>query len=110
MGMPEHRAWCFFLEMEEIHLPAKFTMIAFLGFFKSLEIGVEFLLLGERRSVDARKHLAFGIAAPIGASDFHELESRTDLAGRCHMRSATEVEPFALLVDLERLVGRNGID
>ena len=50
------------------------------------------------------------IAAPIGARDLHQLEGRADLAGRGHMRAAAEVEPVALLIDIQVLVGRNGVD
>ena len=50
------------------------------------------------------------IAAPIGAGDLHQLEGVADLAGRGHVRAAAEIEPVALLVDLDLLVCRNGVD
>ena len=75
-----------------------------------MQIGVELFLLGEGGAVDAREHFAVGIAAPIGARDLHQLERIADLAGRGHVRAAAEIEPFALLVDLDRLVARNGVD
>ena len=110
LRMPEHRARRLFLEMEQIHLAADPAVVALLGFLDLLEIGVELFLLGEGGAVDAREHLAVGIAAPIGAGDLHQLEGRSDLAGRGHVRAAAEVEPVALAVDLERLAGRNGVD
>ena len=72
--MPEHRARRFLLEVEQIHLAAELAVVALLGFLDLLEIGVEFLLLGEGGAVDARQHFAVGIAAPIGAGDLHQLE------------------------------------
>ena len=66
-----------------------------------LEIGVELLLRGEGGRIDALKHRPVGIAAPIGARDLHQLEGVADLAGRRHMRAAAEIEPVALLVDLQ---------
>ena len=109
LRMPEHRAGRFFLEMEQVHLAAEPAMVALLGFLELLEIGVELFLLGEGGAVDARQHRV-GIAAPIGARDLHQLEGVADLAGRGHVRTAAEVEPVALLVDLDRLVAGNGVD
>src|SRR5262245_2777240 len=96
--------------MEQVHLAAEPPVIAFLGFLDLLEIGVELFLLRERRAVDAREHLAVGIAAPIGARHLHQLEGVADLAGRRHVRAAAQVEPLALAIDADRLVFRNGID
>ena len=39
-----------------------------------------------------------------------ELEGLADLAGGGHVRAAAEVEPFALLVDLEVLALGDGVD
>ncbi len=85
-------------------------MVALLGFLDLLQIGVEFLLFCERRAVDARQHRIVAVAAPIGARDLHQLEGVADLAGGRHMRAAAEIEPVALLVDLDGLVGRDRID
>ena len=52
----------------------------------------------------------FEIAAPVGAGHLHQLECVADLADRRHMRAAAEIEPVALLVDLDLLVGRDGVD
>ncbi len=108
--MPEHRAGRLLLEVEQVHLAAELAVVALLRLLDLLEIGVELLLLGERGAVDAREHLAVGIAAPIGAGDLHQLEGVADLAGRGHVRAAAEVEPVALLVDLDLLVLRDGVD
>ena len=48
------------------------------------------------------QHRVARIAAPIGAGDLHQLEGVADLAGRGHVRAAAQVEPVALLVDLDR--------
>ena len=109
-GVPEHRARRFFLEMEQVHLAAEPAVVALLGFLDLLEIGVELFLLGEGGAVDAGQHRVVAIAAPIGAGDLHQLEGVADLAGRGHVRAAAEIEPVALLVDLDLLVGRNGVD
>src|SRR5262245_61981097 len=108
--MPEHRARRFLLEVEQVHLAAEPAMIAFFRFLDLLEIGVEFLLLGESRAGDAGQHLAVGIAAPIRARHLHQLEGVADLAGRGHVRPAAEIEPVALAIDLDLLICRNGID
>ena len=96
--------------MEQVHLAAEPAVVALLGFLDLLEISVELFLLGEGGAVDAREHRIVAVAAPIGAGHLHQLEGVADLAGRGHVRAAAEIEPVALLVDLERLVGRNGVD
>ena len=85
-------------------------MIALLGLFDLLEIGVEFFLLGEGGAVDAGEHFAVGVAAPIGAGHLHQFEGVADLADGGHVRAAAEIEPVALLVDFDLLVGGNGVD
>ena len=96
--------------MKQVHLAAEFAVVAPFRFLDLLEIGVELFLLGEGGAVDAREHFAVGIAAPIGAGDFHQLERVADLAGRGHVRPAAEIEPVALFVDLDLLVFRYGVD
>src|SRR5271166_4481226 len=108
--MPEYRARCLLLEVKQIHFTAELAVIALLGLLDLLEMGIELFLPGEGGAVDAGEHLALGIAAPIGARDLHQLERASDLPGRRHMRTAAEVEPVALLVDLDLLVRRNGVD
>ena len=110
LGMPEDRARPFLLEMEEVHLARELAMVAPLRLLELLEIGVELLLLRERRGVDARQHRLRRIAAPIGARDLHQLERVADLAGRGHVRAAAEVGPLALAVELDLLIGGNRVD
>src|SRR3982074_3959738 len=45
----------------------------------------------------------------MGAGHLYELEGVPDLAGRGHVGAAAEVEPVALLVDLDLLVGRDRV-
>ena len=108
--MPEHHARAFLLEVEEVELAAEPAVVALLGFLDLLEVSVELFLLRKRRAVDARQHRVVGIAAPIGAGHLHQLEGVADLAGRGHVRAAAEIEPVALVVDLDRLVAGNGVD
>ena len=109
-GVPEHHAGAFLLEVEQVELAAELAVVALLGFLDLLQIGVELFLLGERRAVDARQHRIVAVAAPIGARHLHQLEGVADLAGRGHVRAAAEIEPVALVVDLDRLVAGNGVD
>ena len=110
LGVPEHHAGTFFLEVKQVELAAELAVVALLGFLDLLQIGVEVFLLGERRAVDPRQHRIVAVAAPIGARHLHQLEGVADLAGRGHVRAAAEIEPVALVVDLDRLVAGNGVD
>src|SRR6266576_4406115 len=94
LRMPEHRARRLLLEVKQVHLAAEPAMVAFLRLFELLEIGIELFLLGERGAVDAAEHFAVGISAPVGARGLHQLEGVADLAGRGHVWTAAEVEPF----------------
>ena len=85
-------------------------MITLLGLLELLKIGVELFFLRECSRVDARQHRLVRIAAPIGPGDFHQLERVADLARRGHVRPAAEVCPFALAIEFQILVGRNGVD
>jgi hypothetical protein len=51
--MPEHHAGRFFLQVEQIELPAELAMVALLGFFQHVQVGVEFFLLRPGGAVDA---------------------------------------------------------
>ena len=110
LGMPEHRAWPLLLEMEQIHFARQAPVVALLRLLELLQMSVELLLASESRTVDARQHRPVGIAAPIGAGDFHQLERVADLARRGHMRPAAEIEPIALGIELDLLVGGNGVE
>ena len=110
VGVPEHRARRLFLEVEQVHLAAKAAMVALLGLFKLVNIGVELLFCGPGGAVDALELLALGVAAPVGAGQPHQLERRADLAGRGQMRPAAKVEPLALAVDLYIVAFRDRVD
>ncbi len=110
LGMPEHDARPLLLEMEEVHFAAEPAMVALLGFLQHMEIGIELRLIGPGRAVDARQHRVVAVAAPIGSGHLHQLEGIADLAGRSHVRTAAEVEPVALRVDLQILIFGNGVD
>ncbi len=56
-GVPEHGADGFVLEVEQVHLPAETAVIAPLGFLEPVQVGVELLLVGPGRAVDALQHL-----------------------------------------------------
>ena len=110
LRVPEHHARTFLLEVEQVEFAAEPAVVALLRFLDLLEIEVEVVLLGEGGAIDARQHLVVAVAAPIGAGHLHQLEGVADLAGRCHVRAAAQVEPVALLVDADGLVFRDCID
>ena len=54
--MPEDNARAFFLEMEQVHLPAQPAVVALFGFGQNMQILVELFLGAPGRAVDARQH------------------------------------------------------
>ena len=87
LGMPEHHARCFFLQMEQVERHAEFAVVALLGFFEHVQVLVEVFLPAPGGAVDALEHLVFGIAAPIRSRQFHQLEM-LELAGGRYVRPA----------------------
>ena len=85
-------------------------MIAPFGFFELLQIGGEIIRAGESRPIDALEHRPVGIAPPISAGEFHQLEVFADLPDRGHVRAPAEIEPIALLIYLQVFVAWNGVD
>jgi hypothetical protein len=49
-------AGAFLLEVEQVHLAAELAVVALLGLFELVQIGVELFLLGEGGAVDAGQH------------------------------------------------------
>src|SRR6185295_12391187 len=108
--MPEDHAGTLFLEVEEIHLTTKLTMVAFLGLRDLGQVGGELLIAGPGGAIDALQPLPLRVPAPVGPGEMGELEGAADLARGGHVRAAAEVEPRPLLVDLDILPRRDCID
>ncbi len=70
LGMPENQAGAGeFLDAEQVQLLAELAMIALLGFFQALQVGVLIFLAEERRAIDALQARIVLVALPIGAGD-----------------------------------------
>ncbi len=77
-------------------------MVALLGLFDALEVGVEVLLCEPGGAVDALEHGAVGVAAPVRAGDLQQLE-RADAPGRGHVGASAQIGERALRVGGDRL-------
>jgi hypothetical protein len=95
--------------VEQVVLLAEAAVVALLGFFQHVQVGVEVLLLGPGRAVDALQLLVAVVAAPVGAGHLHQLEDLELGRGR-HVRAAAEVDEIAFAVERDLLVGRDGTD
>ena len=110
LGVPEHDARPLLLEVEEVHLAPQLAVVALLGLLQLLEVGRQLLLGRPGGAVDALQLRLGMIAAPVGARELGELEGLADLAGGGHVRAAAQIEPLALLVDLEVLALGDRVD
>src|SRR3546814_17574841 len=95
LGMPEDRAGRFVLEMEQVEIAADLAVVAALGLFEHVQVGVLVVFGGPGRDVDALEHLVVAVAAPIGAGHFHQLEDLEIARGR-HVRPAAAADEIAL--------------
>ena len=109
LGVPEHQARRLVLHVEQVVLLAEAAVIALLGLFQHVQVGVQIFLLGPGGAVDALQLLVAVVTTPVGASHLHQLED-FELGGCRHVRAAAEVDEIALAVKRHLLTGRNGTD
>ena len=100
---PEGRARGHLGEREQPELAAQLAVVARAGLLEALEVRLEVLLGEECGAVDAREHLAVGVAAPVGAGHARELEG-LDPLGAGAVRAAAEVGERAVAIQ------RDGLD
>ena len=99
LGQPQRQARSHALrEGEEFQLLAQLAVVALLGLFHQGEVLVEHRLLGERDAVDARQHLTFLVAAPIGAGNRQQLDG-LDRTRVGDVRAAAEVGEIAVGIE-----------
>ena len=72
-------------------------MVAFLGFFKPLQMLIQRLLSLKSCAVDSLEHRAVLVASPVGAGYGQQFE-RWDLAGRFHMGAGAQVLEIAVAI------------
>ena len=97
--MPEDEAGAGeFLNAEKIELLAEDAMVAAVGFFEALEVGVKIFLREERGAVDALELRVLLVAEPVGAGERADLEG-FDAAGGGNVRAAAEVDEVAVPVE-----------
>ena len=97
LGVPEHRARCAVVEMEQVQLCAQLAVIALAGFFEAGEVGLEVLGVGPAGTVDPLQRCVVGVAAPVGARHLGQLEGLQQ-PGRRHMGAATQVFEITLAI------------
>ena len=97
------------MKHEQIQFLAEFAMIALFRFLKAVEMLLQFILLPERRAVDALQCLATGIAAPVCRRHALQLDVLEPSRVR-HVRTATEVSERTVGVRRNDLVGTEVVD
>ena len=107
--MPEHQAGRLVLQVEQVHLLAEFAVIAFLGLFQHVQIGVEIFLPGPGRTIDTLQLFIAMVAAPVGARHLHQLED-LELAGRGYVGAAAQIDEIGFAIQRDLFAGRNGFD
>ena len=95
--------------MEEIELLAQLAVIALFRLFQVVQIQLLVFLLGPGRAIDTLQHLVFRVAAPVGASQLHQLE-HFQLARRRYVRATAQVRELAFGIQRHFLVGGNRAD
>ena len=109
LGVPEDEARGFVLHVEQIEMAADAAVVPLFGLFEHVQVGVEVFLLRPGRAVDALQLFVLGVAAPVGAGHFHQLESFELASGR-HVRATAKVDEIAFAVERHILISGNGGD
>ena len=81
LGMPEHHARRFFLQMEQIKLLGELAVVALLGFLDHAQIILQVIIVGKADAGDALQLRIVGVTAPVNAADADQLERGAELAG-----------------------------
>ncbi len=97
--------------MEQVHLFAELAVVALGGFFQHGQMGAQIFAVLEGRAIDALKHRARAVAAPIGPGHRHQLERiGRKLPGVLQMRATAEVLPVAVPVHAQGLIAGDAFD
>ncbi len=107
--MPEHHAWRFLLEVEQVQLLTQLTVIALLCFFYALQILLKIFRRGPRCSVNALQHVIGRIASPVGSGNGRQLKC-LEFAGAGYVGAATEINELSLPIKRQILVTGNALD
>ena len=87
-------------ESEQAQLTAQLAVVPALGLLNALQIGVQFLLLGESDAVNALEGLAVGVTPPIGGVAGQQLDGVALYpAGGVQMGTGAQVGELALLIE-----------
>src|SRR5690606_1924875 len=105
----EHHARRLFLEVEQIQALADLAVIALLLLFQTEQVVCQCLLVSPGSTVNALQHFVFGVTTPVGTGNGSQFEC-LELAGIRNVRTAAEVDKFALAVKRQLFVARNGLD
>ena len=104
LGLPKNRARRIRMHEEQIELFPQFAVIALLRLFLNCQEGFELVFRRPHRSIDALKHRARRIAAPIGACNARQFEVLA-FARATHVRAGTQIRKIALFVNRNIFVG-----
>jgi hypothetical protein len=110
LRVPEDDSGALFLEVKEIHLATQLAMVALLRFLDLPEISRKLLLDRPGGAVDPLQLCVVVITAPVRSRELGELERLADVTRGRHVRAAAQIEPLALLVDLELFTRGDCID
>ena len=99
----EREARPLLMDAEEVKLPAELAMVALCRLLKHMEVGIQILLLLERRAVDTLQHLVLLAAAPVCTRNTLQFEC-LDLARTHDVRTRAEIRELALCIGGDDLV------
>ena len=104
--VPEYHTRRFFLHMIQVKLLTDLTVVALRCFFQAQQMGVERLFIRPRGAINTLQHLIVAIAAPVGASGFHQFEMMAETHVR-HVRPTAHVDVLFMMIQAGPVIMSN---
>ena len=106
LGMPKHGAWRVFIDVEQIQLAPKFSVVTLFSLFQPNKVLLQVIFAGPGCAINALQHFIAVVAAPIGTGNLHELEM-FEFARTRNMGATAKVFEIALAVQAHILIRRD---
>jgi hypothetical protein len=105
-GVPKHRAWRMFVDVEQVQFTPEFAVITLFRLFQPGQVLLQIVFTGPGGAIHALQHFILAVTTPVGTGHFHQLEM-LELAGAGHVRAPAQVFKRAFAVQAHVLIGRN---
>lgn len=109
-GVKEKEERKILMEMEKVNLEEKEEVVEIIRLIKNMEIGLKVIIVWKGGEVDEGKNRIIGIEEKIRERKINKIEWIEDMKSGRNMRKEEKVEKVKMIIDIEVMKGRNGIE